>query len=577
VYEPAVIATKQACRCPTPVEKEYSYTQQGNIAGPWQVVDDNLSQLFASVARCFGSPGHGCQNRPWFREDLFQYPETDIFESDMNKSAGIAVGVIVVVGALATGGAWYTGTQLEGVLRDSIQSANQELKNSLTGSKTSMTIELVSIDRHVFSSTAHYRFVVQDPNLSADGKNAEFLFVDHIEHGPLPFSRLKSLKLLPVMAQSNFEMEQSPSAEKWFAMSKGVAPVKGYASVGYDRAVAGTLNLTPLEMKDTDGTFTFSGLTMDVDASADAEKIRLTGVMNDLKLDVTGPDGQVVLGMQGMTFDSGGTKGKSGFYLGHSDLKIASALAQVAGQPPILFKDVVNTNLAQEDDGKFAAQVNYNIGMINYQGNDVGAVQLAFKVGNFDVVATQALYQLYQTRILPQQQAAAAAGEPLKLTLLPADQQLLDAQTARLLAGKPHIELEKLALKTANGESHMRVAVDLADPGSLDQPSSAIAAKSIGLLDAKVVLSKPMIQDLATLQARRAGITDAAAITEQARGASDMVAGMAVVLQLAKVEGDNVVTDLHYANDVVDFNGKKMSPQQFVAMIMGKVGGMTGQ
>jgi len=202
---------------------------------------------------------------------------------------------------------------------------------------------------------------------------------------------------------------------------------------------------------------------------------------------------------------------------------------------------------------------------------------LAFKVSNFDVVATQALYQLYQTKILPQQQAAAAAGEPLQLALLPADQQVLDTETAKLLAGKPHVELEKLSLKTANGESHVRVAVDLADPGSLDQPSSAVAAKSIGQLDAKVVLSKPMIQDLATLQARAAGLTDAAAIAEQAKAASDMVGGMAVVLQLAKVDGDNVVSDLHYANNIVDFNGVKMSPQQFVAMIMGKVGGMSGQ
>jgi len=536
-----------------------------------------ISRNFSPRRHDFAWQVQGHQNPPRFREDFFPHPETDILESNMNKSAGIAVGVIVVAGALATGGAWYTGTKLEGVLRDSIQNANQELKNSLAGSNSSMTIELLSIDRHVFSSTAHYRFVIQDPNLSADGTNAEFLFVDRIEHGPLPFSRIKSLKLLPVMAQSNFEMEKSPSAEKWFAMSKGVAPVTGYASVGYDRAVSGRLNLSPLEMNDTDGTFSFSGLVVDVDASADAEKVKLTGNMDNLKLDVTGPDGQVVLGMQGLTFDSGGTKGKSGFYLGHSNLKIASALAQVAGQPPMLFKDVVNTNLAQEDNGKFAAQVNYNIGMINYQGNDVGAAQLAFKVSNFDVVATQALYQLYQTKILPQQQAAAAAGEPLQLALLPADQQVLDTETAKLLAGKPHVELEKLSLKTANGESHVRVAVDLADPGSLDQPSSAVAAKSIGQLDAKVVLSKPMIQDLATLQARAAGLTDAAAIAEQAKAASDMVGGMAVVLQLAKVDGDNVVSDLHYANNIVDFNGVKMSPQQFVAMIMGKVGGMSGQ
>ena len=56
----------------------------------------------------------------------------------MNKSAGIAVGVIVVAGALATAGAWYTGTQLEGALNDSISQANQELAKSFKGTDTSV-------------------------------------------------------------------------------------------------------------------------------------------------------------------------------------------------------------------------------------------------------------------------------------------------------------------------------------------------------------------------------------------------------------------------------------------------------
>jgi uncharacterized protein YdgA (DUF945 family) len=41
-------------------------------------------------------------------------------------------------------------------------------------------------------------------------------------------------------------------------------------------------------------------------------------------------------------------------------------------------------------------------------------------------------------------------------------------------------------------------------------------------------------------------------------------------LQLGKVEGDNIVSSLQYANDVVDFNGVKMSAQQFAAAMMGK-------
>jgi uncharacterized protein YdgA (DUF945 family) len=89
-------------------------------------------------------------------------------------------------------------------------------------------------------------------------------------------------------------------------------------------------------------------------------------------------------------------------------------------------------------------------------------------------------------------------------------------------------------------------------------------------LDAKLVLSKPMIKDLAALRAKSAGLTDPAAIAQQAQGAAESVGGMAVMLQVGKVEGDNIVSSLHYANDVVDFNGVKMPAQQFAAMMMGK-------
>lgn len=481
---------------------------------------------------------------------------------------------MVVVGALATGGAWYTGTRLEGVLTDSIQKANQELSKSFKGSNTSVTLEMVSLDRHVFSSTAHYRVDIQ--NLTDSTLSSELRFVDHIEHGPLPLSRVKRLNLVPVMALSNVEMEKTEAWEKWFALSKDAAPIKGQTSVGYDRSTKGWLQMAPLEMNDTDGTFKFSGLKVNFDATENAEKLRLDGAMDNLQLNVDSPDGPVSIEAKGLTFDTGGTKGKSGFYLGHSTMKLQDAGFQVMGKPPVRLKDFTNTNFAQEEGGKFAAQVNYDIGMIAYAGKDVGAAHLGIKIANFDVVATQSLYELYQTRILPQQQAAAATGIPQPLQLEPADEQRLHADLATLLAGKPHIEMDKLSLKTTNGESHMRLAIDLTEPGSLDQPADAIAMKALGQINAKVVLSKPMIRDLATQQAIREGQTDLKLIAEQATAASNMASAMAEMMQLAKVEGDNIVSELHYANDVVDFNGQKMPVQQFMANVLGKVGALGG-
>lgn len=126
----------------------------------------------------------------------------------MNKSAGVLLGIVVAIGAISAGGAWYTGTKLEGVLQTSIADANQQLQAAMVGSNGTATLELVSLDRQLFSSTAHYRLKGQGEMFGEHADGVELLFTDHIEHGPLPFSRLVSLKWLPVMATSHYSLEK---------------------------------------------------------------------------------------------------------------------------------------------------------------------------------------------------------------------------------------------------------------------------------------------------------------------------------------------------------------------------------
>lgn len=131
----------------------------------------------------------------------------------MNKPLGVLVGIVVIAGALNTAGAWYTGTKLEGVLQTSIQEANKELASQLQGTPTHGSIELVSLDRHLYSSTANYRVTVSDDSAGPVAQPVELLFVDHIEHGPLPWSRIKTFKWMPVMATSNYSLVKTPFTE----------------------------------------------------------------------------------------------------------------------------------------------------------------------------------------------------------------------------------------------------------------------------------------------------------------------------------------------------------------------------
>ena len=125
-----------------------------------------------------------------------------------------------------------------------------------------------------------------------------------------------------------------------------------------------------------------------------------------------------------------------------------------------------------------------------------------------------------------------------------------------------------LQLRTANGASTFNLDLNLAKPASLDAPFPDVAMQTVRKLDAKVVLSKASLADLMAFKAQQDGAPADQAL-KTAKGQADMVGTMAGAMGLAKVENDNVVSYLNYADGRVDFNGKKMPLEQFLMMAMG--------
>ncbi|WP_347903122.1 YdgA family protein [Pseudomonas purpurea] len=498
----------------------------------------------------------------------------------MNKSAGVLLGIVVAIGAISAGGAWYTGTKLEGVLQASIADANKELKEALIGSDGAMTVELVSLDRKLFSSTAHYRLKGQGAMFGEDPAGVELLFVDRIEHGPLPLSRLTSLKLMPVMATSHYELEKTPLTEKWFALTKDAAPLKGMVSIGYDRSTDGTLELLPLElgMEDT-STLKFSGLNVEISASAEAKNVKAKGYMDSLKL-VANTEGQgpSEVELNGLTLVSNMTKGAYGSYMGDNTLELTSTRVALPEQKTLLiFKNSEIKTSSQESGTNGSGRAEYKMGEVAFNGKVIGGAQMAWSLKNLDLPATMSLVKIYQTKLQPYEKAsteAAEAGLPtpeLKLTEAEQAQVKLDLQ--KLLAAKPQIAMENLSFNTPNGESRASLSVELTKPASMELPVDQLARQMISQLSVNLQVSKPMIIDLMTLQGEMEGQADLKAVADQATAASEMVSSMAVGTQLAKLEGNNIVSKLHYADNKVDFNGQKMTVEEFVAFVNSKAGG----
>ncbi|MDR2306031.1 MAG: YdgA family protein [Paucimonas sp.] len=493
----------------------------------------------------------------------------------MKKSVGILSGLAVAIAVATTAGAWYTGKQLPAELQRSITQGNDELKKALANTGGSMTIELASLDQHFFTSTAHYRLKAQNIQLGeGETLNFDVGVVDRIEHGPFPWSRVKAFKLMPVMATSNSELQKDDFTAPWFAAAGDKAPVSGQVSLGYGGTVDSDIRLAPVKLEqDGEKVLDFSGLQLRVIGDRDGKAAEIHANADRLELNFAdAQDAPVKVLLNG--FKIGGKLSETAhdmIYVGNIDLALADL--QVTSGPKqevLVLKGLQQNNLYSADGeakDKLSGRLEYKVSDITYAGRKVGSGEMVFTMKSVDIPAMQALMEWYQAR-LPEVQQAAAEGEALpSFDMTPEEQAKVQGDLQRLLAGKPQLAIEKLAFKTANGESQFNLAMDFANPSSFDLPPDQLGKQLISRLHGKLSVSKPMIGDLATLQALLDGETDAQAIAQQSGQAGEMVGMMALQSGMATVQGNDVVSSLQYADGMVEFNGQKMTVEEFAMLI----------
>lgn len=492
----------------------------------------------------------------------------------MKKTVGVLSGLVVAVAAVCTAGAWYTGKQLPAELDKAVAQANAQLKQS---AGSDMTLELTSLESHLYSSTAHYRLKAKNLVVGNELQSFELGFVDRIEHGPLPWSRVKALKLMPVMANSNYALEKDATTSAWFAASGDVPPLYGQNSLGYDGSTDGTLIVPPMEVKEAgESQVKFSGLEIRAAGTRDAENVKFSGGSASVQFNLVDENGtplKVTLADLNLVGDM--SKTAAGFYVGTTNMTFGEVSAALGEQQKVLLmKGLEQNSESQADGAKLSGNVAYKVAEINFDGQPVGSGAMVWSLKNIDVTAMQALAAWYQSR-LPEIQAAAAQGQAMpSVPMTEAEKAQVSASVQQMLAAKPQIALEDFSFKTANGESHFSLSVDLAKPDSLELPADELSKQIIAQLQSKLQLSKPMIGDLATLQARLQGQSDAQVLAQQASQAGEMLGMMALQSQMATVQGNDILANLHYADGMVDFNGQKMTVEQFASLIMANLGAM---
>ncbi|MBF7144124.1 MULTISPECIES: YdgA family protein [Pseudomonas] len=489
----------------------------------------------------------------------------------MSKVLPVVVGVVVIAGAAITGVAWYTGTQVEPLLRQQVVEANAQLKSALAGYPATVTLELTGFERRLFSSTAHYVTTAQGAGFNA-GAPLRMEATADIEHGPFPWLRVKQLKLLPVMVAADYRTQSSPELTQLLGMPTGESPLQAYATVGYGRTLDSHIQILPSKWQSSQGTLMLSAVDGTVAGTLDSEKMDFNARVDSAEFTGVGPQGEVQLNLKGVSVHSGGIKGASGFYLGNSAFQADRLTVGEASAPLLEIAKLTAQGSLEELEGKLKGAVDYQVGQMNVAGLPIGSLQLRMLFDNLNIEAMRNLAVFYQNVVAPQTAQITLEQQPLQLQFTPQQQAQVQADLDKLLEGRPHMELQPVGLKTANGESHLSVALDLAKPTAPNLPPELLMQQMITRLDANLSLAKGTLRDLATVQGQLGGPTDPAALAKNAEGAANLAVTLATLQGLAKLEGEALVSSLHYENGMVDFNGQKLTLEQFAQFLMGAVG-----
>lgn len=486
------------------------------------------------------------------------------------KKTLVAAGIIVALGVVWTGTAWYTGKQLEKHLADMVAQANAELKRSAPGANLEVSSQ--NYERGIFKS--HLQLLVKPV---AGGENAwlkpgqSVVLNETVDHGPFPFAQLKSFNLIPAMASVKTTLVNNDVSKPLFDMAKGESPVEVNTRIGYGGDTGSHIAFKPLSYENEGEKVAFSGGEFQLDADKDGNAISLKGEAQSGLVNTVNEYGQhVQVTFNNLKTDGDSKRAQFDEHLGNQKLsveKLAVAvenkeIAVMEGTELTVKNDLVN-------DGKnINSQIDYSVNSLKIQSQDMGSGKLTMKIGQIDGQAWHQFRQQYNA----QNQALLSQPEVMKD---PAIYQQKSTEAffgalPMLLKGEPVITVAPLSWKNSKGETTFNLSLFMKDPAATPaapapQTLAQEVDRSVKSLESKLTIPMDMATEFMTQIAKLQGYQQA----DAEKLANQQVKGLAAMGQMFRITtvADNAIsTSLQYANGQIVLNGQKMSLDEFVGM-----------
>lgn len=484
------------------------------------------------------------------------------------KKSLVAAGVIVALGVVWTGGAWYTGKKLETHLSEMVNQANEQIKR--TAPEANVELAYQNYQRGVFSSQLQLVLKPvagkENPWLKA---GQSVVFNEFVDHGPFPFAQLKTFNLIPSMASVKTTLVNNDVSKPLFDIAKGETPFEINSRIGYSGDTRSVMSLKPLNYEKDAEKVAFSGGEFIFNADKEGKVVSLSGEAQSGLVDAVNEYNQKVqLSFNNLKTEGSSTLASFGERVGDQKLSLEKVSISVEGKELALLEGMeINGKTDLVNDGKtINSQLDYVLKSLKVQNQDLGSGKLTLKIGQIDGAAWHQFSQQYdeQTQALLLQPDIASNPELYQQKVTEAFFSALPL----LMKGEPVITVAPLSWKNAKGETALNLSLFLKDPSAAQGEPQTLAEevdRTVKSVDGKLSIPVDMAIEFMTQVAKLEGYQQ----DEAEKLAKQQVNGLAAMGQMFRIttlENNTIGTSLQYANGQVTLNGKKIPLDEFVGM-----------
>lgn len=463
----------------------------------------------------------------------------------MKKILIALAGVVALSAAGCVWITWSTGRSMPTRMDALLEHANQQLQVAL-GHEGEAKIELLSSNFHTFSADARYRVtyesVGQDP--------VQLEFVDRIEYGPLPWSRLKRMELKPVMATSNFSLAKTEGSTTWFSASKGEIPLRGGIKVNYDETINTHLQFASFEIKEQSYSLSSSGGSLFLNSTQDDNTVTISGEMERLNIHLKhGNMRSVYVYLVDVGMNAHWGAGLQGLRTGWLKVGSRDAGFQSAGKTLSLGGFALHDDYQVAEDGYSRRQI-VIAPNIRLAGWPFGSARLAWRVEGLDPAALKGFLQERRSGVLSE------------------SDDRVEAAMLRLLTNRPRFVLEELSFKTMDGESRADMSVQFRRPDDDNISFDDLIEQMPESANLNLEISKSTIDLWGRAFNLRRYTADAMFGVFESRTLWEILSSEAERSPFLEVVDDSMLMKVQLSPpDDVDLNGKKMTREEFLRTI----------